>query len=88
MNENLTSLYLAEKSLVLTNMVILIIFFVAWLFSLTFLELMVNKFTKNLHERTQNHMKIHRKVIARVVHCMVATAVLTLVAVVVLSKER
>ena len=35
-------------------MVILTIFFVAWLFSLTFLELMVKKFTKNLCQKTKS----------------------------------
>jgi hypothetical protein len=42
-----------------TSMAILTIFFVAWLFSLTFLELVVNEFTKDLREKTQNHLKIH-----------------------------
>lgn len=61
-----------------TSMVILIIFFIAWLFSLTFLHLMVNEFTKNLHEKSQSHMKIHIKVTVRVVHWMITTAIMTL----------
>ena len=42
------------NNLFFTSMVILTIFFVAWLFSLAFLELMVNRFTKNLREKTKS----------------------------------
>ena len=52
---------------------VLTIFFVAWLFSLAFLELMVNIFTKNLHEKTKWR---ENSVIAQVVHSMEGAGVL------------
>ena len=47
-------LHIFQQSLFFTFMVILTIFFVAWLFSSAFLELIVNKFTKNLCEKTKS----------------------------------
>ena len=61
------------NTLFFTSMVILTIFFVAWLFSLAFLELMIDKFTKNLREKTKSR---ENSVIAQLVYSMEGTGVM------------